>query len=201
MGSLPLYLRKREEDFPRHPGYLKADPARVAYWRQRLAGLGTGLKVGISWRGGTSKTRIRSRSIPLADWLPVLQQHGVDFVSLQYGDVADELEQLQQQHGIALPHWQDAIDDYDETAALVSALDLVVSVCTAVIHLSGALGREVWILTPATPEWRYTFHGDSLPWYPSSRLYRQAVIGEWSPVFHRVAAALQAKMAANNPSR
>ena len=191
-GSLPLHLRRSLADFPRHQGYLKADPQRVAAWRERLATLGPGLKVGISWRGGTHRTRSPLRSIPLPSWLPILDTDRARFVSLQYGDCRDALQELATRHGKHVAHWQEAIDDYDETAALLAALDLVVSVCTAVIHLGGALGRPVWIMAPYCPEWRYGFAGEGMPWYPSVRVFRQPSFGEWRPVIESVAGELRA---------
>jgi hypothetical protein len=94
---------------------------------------------------------------------------------------------MQELSGTRISHYPEAIDDYDETAALVSALDLVISVCTAVIHLSGALGQNVWILTPKVPEWRYTAFDTSLPWYPSSRIFRQPEVDAWPLVCQEVA--------------
>jgi hypothetical protein len=139
----------------------------VQYWRDQLTHLGPGLKVGISWQGGTYKTRTSKRSIPLEGWLPVLRTGGVRFVSLQYTEgAASELDALREGHGVDVTHWREAIDDYDETAALVTALDLTISVCTAVIHLGGALGRPVWVMAPYSPEWRYGFVGERMPWYP-----------------------------------
>jgi tetratricopeptide (TPR) repeat protein len=189
-GSLPLYRRNRLEDFPQHAGYLKADPERVAYWKTRLDELGPGLKVGISWRGGTLKTGVDRRSIPLADWLPVFKQEGIQFVSLQYTECSAEVAELEQAHGVRLTHWPEAIDDYAETAALVCALDLVITVQTAIFHLGGALGRPVWGLIPIPAEWRYMLEGESLPWYPSARLLRQSSAGNWGEVMGAVAADL-----------
>jgi tetratricopeptide (TPR) repeat protein len=189
-GSLPLFYRRDAAAFPRHGGYLKADPLSVERWRERLAALGSGLKVGISWRGGVSRTRRAVRSFDLDSWLPVLSSAGARFVSLQYDDIGTELAALAERRGIAVTHWPEAIDDYDQTAALVCALDLVISVCTAVIHLGGALGRPVWVMAPYSPEWRYGFTGDTMPWYPSVRLFRQPAFGEWQPVISDVAAEL-----------
>jgi tetratricopeptide (TPR) repeat protein len=190
-GSLPRFLRRRLEDFPLHEGYLKADPERVAYYRERLSQLGPGPKIGISWSGGVRKTRRPLRSIPLERWLPILKVPAARFVSLQYTpEAATQAAEFQERHGVAIEHWQEAIDDYDETAALVTALDLVVSVCTSVIHLGGALGRPVWVMAPRVPEWRYGFAGDRMPWYPSVKIYRQRAFGEWEPVISSVAAEL-----------
>jgi Flp pilus assembly protein TadD len=189
-GSLPGLFRKELSDFPAHAGYLTADPSKVENWRSRLSKLGAGLKVGIAWTGGSVKTRRRIRSLTFLDLLPVLHVPNVHFVSLQYGKSKDEIAALRAAHGVQVHHWQDAIDDYDETAALVSALDLVISVCTSVVHLSGALGRPVWVMVPGSPEWRYLDAGERLPWYPSARLYRQQRGQGWGPVVAAVAGAL-----------
>jgi Flp pilus assembly protein TadD len=186
MGSLPRFFRHSGAAFPRHAGYLKADPTAVGRWRERLAGLGSGLKVGISWRGGTSKTRRDSRSAALAELLPLLASPGARFVSLQYTDCTAEVASIAATHGTRIQHWQEALDDYDETAALVSALDLVICVQTAVAHLAGALGRPAWVMVPVVPEWRYLLKGERLPWYPSLRLFRQAEAGQWRPTVERI---------------
>lgn len=191
MGSLPGFFRNRWEEFPRHAGYLRAAPERIAYWRARLDALGPGPKIGLSWRGGVPATRRHLRSLGLAEFLPLLRLPA-KFVSLQYGNCTDDLDTLRRDHGVLLPHWQDAIEDYDETAALVCALDLVISVCTAVIHLAGALGKPVWILVPAVAEWRYLDEGEKLPWYPSARLFRQKEPGRWQDVIGQIAEQLQA---------
>jgi tetratricopeptide (TPR) repeat protein len=191
-GSLPRTLRRRVEDFPRHDGYLKADPARVDYWRGRLASLGPGLKAGISWSGGVRKTRRSMRSVPLEQWMPILDVPEMHFVSLQYtAGAAAEAAAYGAKKGTKITHWQEAIDDYDETAALVCALDLVVSVCTSVIHLTGALGRRAWVMAPYSPEWRYGFSGETMPWYPAVRLVRQPAYGDWDPVISSVASELR----------
>lgn len=194
MGRLPGFWRRRWEEFPHHTGYLRAAPERVAYWRARLDALGPGPKIGLSWRGGVAATRRHLRSIALDEFLPLLRLPA-KFVSLQYGDCANDLNTLRRAHGVSLPHWQDALEDYDETAALVCALDLVISVCTAVIHLTGALGKPVWVLVPAVAEWRYLDRGEALPWYPSARLYRQAhTTSGWESAINRVMQQLAEQM-------
>jgi len=192
-GSLPRIYRHARADFPRHTGYLRPDPQRLDRWRRRLAESGGGLKVGISWTGGVEKTRRPVRSIALERWLPILQVPAVSFVSLQYTPEAGaEVAKLRSAHDVRIEHWQEAIDDYEETAALTSALDLVISVCTALVHLGGALGQRVWVLTPRSPEWRYGMGGDAMAWYPSVKLIRQSEAGEWAPVIATVLADLRA---------
>ena len=183
IGSLPLLYRRSAADFPAHRGYLRADERRLTAWRERLAGLGDGLKIGISWRGGTHASRAPLRSIALEQWLPILRLRGARFVSLQYtADAQHDIDALRERHGIEITHWPEAIADYDETAALVSVLDLTMSVCTSVVHLAGALGHPVWVLAPKHPEWRYGCAGETMPWYPSAHVLRQQRAGEWADV-------------------
>jgi Flp pilus assembly protein TadD len=204
IASLGQHFRRNFGEFPQHNGYLRADEAKVRAWRERLAAMGPGKKVAISWRGGFVGTRRHLRSIDVEAWLPILRTPGVEFISLQYTEgAAAELQALRERHGVTVHHWPEVIEDYDETAALVCALDAVVSVCTALIHLTGALGRPVWILVPAVPEWRYMRQGDRMPWYPSARLLRQPRVGEWDPLIERVAVRLadfaQGRLAAEAP--
>jgi tetratricopeptide (TPR) repeat protein len=193
-GTLPVLFRRNEQAFPAHCGYLRADAARVADWRQRLAALGPGLKVGLSWRGGSAHTRTRLRSIPLPDLAPVLRVPGCHFVSLQYGAVEEDIATLAAEPGLEVVHFPEAIADYDETAALVSALDVVVTVCTSIVHLTGAVGRPVWVLVPSVPEWRYCFDGETLPWYPTARLIRQRAGEPWAQPIAEAARRLRALM-------
>lgn len=186
IGSLPGIFRKGLSQFPNHHGYLYNDAKDVGYWKDRLKNIGSGINVGISWQGGTDKTNSTRRVIELEKWLHILQQPGFNFISLQYTDCRGDIEKFRQDHGIEIHHWQEAIDDYEQTAALIEALDLVISVQTAIVHLAGALGQTVWVLVPAIPEWRYGFEGNTMPWYPSARLFRQTKLGEWDNVIEDV---------------
>lgn len=186
IGSLPRFFRRSRMNFPAHNGYLHADDARIDHWKRELANLPGRMKVGISWRGGLASTRRSIRSIALERWLPVLSLADIDFISLQYGDAEEELQRFCASSGVRVQHWQEAIVDYDETAALVSALDLVVSVQTAVVHLAGALGKTTWALLPSIPEWRYGREGENILWYPAVHLIRQLQPGDWDAVMHRV---------------
>lgn len=189
-GSLPRLWRKAWTDFPRHAGYLAADPLRVAHWKSRLSQLGAGLKVGISWRGGMRTSRRSLRSVPLEQWLPILRTSGAHFVSLQYTDARAEISEFQSGYGLQVHLWREALDEFDETAALVCALDLVITVQTAVGHLAGALGKSAWVMISAVPEWRYLKHGEDMPWYPAVRMFRQTVAGEWNDVVQSIARRL-----------
>ena len=189
MGSLPRHLRTSTRDFPARNGYLRADPERVRYWKQRLAALPGRRKVGVAWRGGAPSTRASARSIPLRHWRALLEIPNLDFISLQHSECADELAEMRNS-GVRIEHWQDAIDHYADTAALIVALDLVVSVQTAAVHLTGALGKPVWALIAAVPEWRYGADGETMPWYPSVRLIRQSQAAEWDSVMARIVGEL-----------
>lgn len=190
LGSLPQRCRSARTAFPERGRYLTADSASVEEWRTRLAALGPGLKVGISWRGGTLATRGELRSIPLVEWLPVLRLPGVHFIDLQYGNHDAERQDLERRHSINITHWPQALGlDYDATAALVEALDLVISVQTSIVHLAGAMGKKVWVLVPRVAEWRYGSTGDRMPWYPSVRLLRQTD-KDWSEVLAKIATEL-----------
>jgi hypothetical protein len=189
-ASAPRFLRRSAEDFPDHRGYLAADPAKVEKWKSRLAALGPERRIGLSWRGGVQRTGRAWRSLEPAALMPLLRVPGFRFISLQYDAQEAELARLRES-GVDVQHWPEAIDDYDETAALVCALDVTVSVCTAVIHLAGALGRPVWILAPLTPDARYGLTGTRMRWYPSARMFRQDSFGDWGAVVARVADQLK----------
>jgi hypothetical protein len=193
MGSLPGIFRRAPGEFPQHGGsYLHADPARVAYWRHRLRELGPGRTIGLSWRGGLARSRRRMRSIGPEEFAGALPATDVVLVSLQYGEVDADIVRMASASGRQIHHWPEVLRDYDETAALVSALDLVLSVCTSIIHLAGALGSTVWVLVPEVAEWRYGRSGGQMVWYESVRLFRQAALGQWQPVICQVRELLAA---------
>jgi hypothetical protein len=121
---------------------------------------------------------------------PLLEMRDVHFVNLQYGECRAEIDAASLAIGSTIHHWPEAISDYEDTAALVSAVDIVISVCTAVVHLGGALGRPVWVMAPFVAEWRYGREGSSMIWYPSVRMFRQPKAGAWGPVISEVRRAL-----------
>lgn len=201
IGSVPLYRRPNSGVFRSHHGYLRPDPERVNYWRGRLSGLNAHTCIGLSWRGGTPRTANVRRSMTLSDLLPLLHMRNTTFISLQYDGCEDEIAQLRAQHGIEIISFPEAIADYDETAALVTALDRVISVCTAIVHLGGALGRPVWVMTPFMPEWRYGYSGTTMPWYPSVRLFRQPRPGAWAEVLESITGELMRNSVAKDAKR
>lgn len=197
IGSLPLHFRRDRGEFPDHRGYLQADPVLAAEYRERLNALGPGLKVGVSWRGGTDISRRALRSLDFDQLSPLLALPGVRFVNLQYDERPGADPAWPVPAGGEIVHWQDAMDDYDRTAALVSSLDMVVSVCTAVIHLAGALDTPTLVMAPFSPEWRYGIAGTQMPWYPAVRIERQYRRGDWTPVVQAVHDRLIERIAAS----
>lgn len=195
MGSLGRWLRPSLASFPERGGYLRADPGLTERLRTRYRDRSGGQAlIGISWRGGTPNRPavIRARSIALQEWAPVLRTKGVAFVNLQYGDHAVELAEASAALGVPILS-DEAINplaSIDAQAAQVSAMDLVVSIDNATVHLAGALGVPVWVLLPAAPDWRWLLGRDSSPWYPNARLFRQSRRGAWDDVLGNVAAAL-----------
>lgn len=178
LGDLPARFRRSAVDFP-GIAYLRADPVRIRHWRDLLERSGPGPYVGLSWRGGTQLTRGVLRSLPVEELKALADALPAKWVSLQYGDVQSELARAKVM-GLELQHWKQAIDNLDEFAALIAALDGVITVCNTTVHYAGALGKQVWILAPQIPEWRYGIHWDRLPWYPGAHVFRQAEPGEWS---------------------
>jgi tetratricopeptide (TPR) repeat protein len=173
IGSLPGFYRNSPESFPGTP-YLTADPERRIQWRALLDSMGPKKKVGIAWTGGIAKTGRSHRSMHITDMLPILRQDAT-FISLQYKP-APELYDLMTDTGIAVHHWPHAMEtkDYDDTAALVAELDLVITVQQSVVHLAGGLGVPCWVMVPTEGAlWRYGVTGSEFPWAKSVKIYRQ----------------------------
>ncbi|QNM96197.1 O-linked N-acetylglucosamine transferase family protein [Chitinimonas koreensis] len=194
--SLPLKLGLTLDGLGTEAGYLPANAARAGYWSARLPR--QGLRVGLVWAGNPRVRNDKIRSPRLAPLLPLFDLPGVTFVILQHGDGRRDLE------GLALP--PNVLDlaaearDLADTAALMSALDLVVSSDTATAHLAGALGRPGWIVLPKVPDWRWLMERTDSPWYPSLKLYRQAEAGDWAGVVARLAADLRALAGGATPA-
>lgn len=184
-GSLCRYFRNDKSDFPGTP-YLKVDPEQKLQWRALLDSLGDRPKIGIAWTGGRHNTHRERRSLKLTDLLPILRKDA-DFISLEYKNPMAEIEALERDYGIKVRHWPRAAEavNYDDCAALVDELDMVISVQTAVVHLAGALGKTCHVLVPSKPHWRYGLSGDSMPWYKSVELFRQGK--DWNKPINEIA--------------
>lgn len=176
--SLPRIFGTRLDTIPSAGGYLQADPARVARWRGALP---AGLRVGVAWAGNPVHSNDRRRSLGDGDLAGILATPGIGFVSLQVGPRAGES---------ALQDLSPYLTDFAETAALIAAVDLVLTVDTAVAHVAGAIGKPAWLMLPHAPDWRWLLGRDDTPWYASLRLFRQPTVGDWRAVTAAVATSL-----------
>ena len=193
--SLPLALQTTLKDLPTQVPYLRADPAEVERYRNRLAEL-PGLKVGLVWAARLNpRTAIADarRSVSLDRLSPLGEIAGVSFVSLQKSSPAAQA--ADPPPGMALADFSVELHDFAATAALIEALDLVISVDTSVAHLAGALGKPVWLLNRFDNCWRWMLKRADSPWYPTLRQFRQPSPGEWSSVISDVKDGLQLAVA------
>jgi tetratricopeptide (TPR) repeat protein len=172
--------------------YLFADDELRRMWRRELADL-EGFKVGINWQGNRQHPKDRQRSIPLALFRPLFEVPGIQWISLQKGYGIEQLESLPERERILElgSRLDETSGAFRDTAAVVSELDLVITSDTALAHLAGALGAPVWLALSTAPDWRWQLTGDTTPWYPTMRLFRQPRQGDWASVFAEAAAALR----------
>lgn len=190
--SLPMVFATRLETIPWPGAYLAPDPARVALWRERL-GEPTGLRVGLAWSGSAVHGQDRTRSIALAQLGGLVGRAAAGGAGVQFIGLQNELRAGDRPALAAMPALQyfgEAIDDFDDTAALASLCNVVVSVDSAPAHVAGALGKPLCLLLPFVPDWRWLLGRSDSPWYPSARLFRQERRGQWEGVLERVAAEL-----------
>jgi len=188
--SLPRAFRTTLASVPSQVPYLHAPKLAAARWRERLETPRPQRKVGLAWAGNPRHKRDRIRSLPVEAYAPLLAIRECSFFSLQKGDAAGSLAKVDALGGRIVDYTAE-LESFADTAALVSALDLVITVDTAIAHLAGALGKPVWILLPLAPDSRWmTARADS-PWYPSARLFRQRQRGDWEPVIQAVAGELE----------
>ena len=192
IGSLPRFLRRRIEDFPARAGYLRADPERCSHWRSSLGRSGSALKVGLSWHGGKDAETRRRRSVALELWGPILQVPGVRFFNIQYGAAAAEAVRVARDFQIPLDDGSDCdpLQDLDDFAAKLSALDLILTVDNSTGHLAAALGKPVWTLLPFAADWRWMLDRETTPWYPTMRLLRCRAADQWGELLQRTARRL-----------
>ena len=185
MLSAPRYAK----DIPAEAPYLTVPPERVAYWKTRMKP--DGLRVGLCWQGNPHYKANHKRSLALEQLAPLGDVEGVDLYSLQR-DCPDSgipgLDQLESDH-----------TDIADTAAILMNLDLVITVDTMIAHLAGALGRPVWTMLAFAPDWRWMLNRADSLWYPTMRLYRQPVPGDWASVVEQIESDLTARSCANTP--
>ncbi len=189
MMDLPAALGLPDDALTAGVPYLAADPALTAAWRERLAAL-PGRKIGLVWAGNPDYPNDRARSLPFDTLLPLADVPGVTFISLQKGGAPWTRRDPASARRLGLVDWSDDLADFADTAALIAALDLLISVDTSVAHVAGAIGAPVWMLNRVDTDWRWGHAGTSSAWYPTMRLFRQTVPRQWRSVIADIRAAL-----------
>ena len=182
--SLPLAFKTTLESIPSERKYIDVDPARIANWQAKL-GPRTRPRIGLAWSGNPEYPNDDQRSMPLAKLVEHLPRE------FEYFCLQTDIRALDRDTLDADPFVVEYSPDFLDTAALCECLDLVISVCTSVAHLAGALGRPVWVLLAYNGDWRWLEDRDDSPWYPTATLYRQAAFGDWTSVATRVGEELR----------
>jgi Tfp pilus assembly protein PilF len=191
--SLPRVTGTTLNSIPAHVPYLNVDSNLARQWSERLNAEPPGLKIGIVWAGSPMHRKDQKRSIPLAALAPLAAVPGVRLISLQKGAAS-------QPRDFELTDWAPELHDLEDAAALISNLNLLISVDTAVAHLAGALAKPVWLLLPFAPDWRWMWDRSDSPWYPTMKLFRQPSLGDWNTVVEEVASELQQAVSSPPPS-
>ncbi len=187
--SLPWIMGTGADSIPSETPYIQAPRAPAIELPARSNGR---LNVGLAWAGKPSHKNDRNRSCPFEHFIGLFEVADVAFFGLQKGDRAQDIER--HACGALITDLGADLQDFSDTAAVVSKLDLVISVDTSLVHLAGALNRPVWCLLPFTGDWRWGLDGETTPWYPSMTLFRQPLPGAWADVFTRLRAALSARV-------
>jgi hypothetical protein len=190
LPNLPKLFQTTLETIPGETPYLFPNKELTETWAGRLGERPGRLKVGLAWAGRPENVRLRKRHIDFEMLRPLLEVNGIDFFNLQIDPGAGVGQQLPP--SAQLIDFTAQVHDFADTAALMSQLDLVISVDTAVAHLAGALGRPVWTLLPFVPDWRWGLKSAESAWYPTMRLFRQPSLGDWNTVIGRLAGELAA---------
>jgi hypothetical protein len=186
MMSLPMAMNLQPTDLPGKIPYLSADPARVEHWRKRLAPL-PGPRVALFWSGRPTHFNDAARSMSLEDLAP-LAMPGITFLSMQKGDKA--VQAHRPPPGMHIVPIGDETKDFEDTAAVLSLADLLISVDSSPVHLAGALGRPVWVMLSFVHDWRWLLDRRDSPWYPTARLFRQQQPHDWRSVVAEMAGEL-----------
>lgn len=196
LGELGVKYRRKDEDFTGEP-FLVADPDKRVMWRA-LFDRKKKPCIGIAWTGGIPKTGKKFRTIDLEKLSPILESVPAHWVSLQYKDAEEEIAEFRKSHpSVDIVQYEGATltRDYDDTAAMVAELDLVICIQTAVAHLAGGLGKECWVLLPKYSQWRYGETDTRTPWYKTVEAIRQRSLNDWTGPFGEIVGRLRRKFA------
>jgi Tfp pilus assembly protein PilF len=186
--TLPLVFKTTVETIPASGPYLRAEPELAEQWLKKLPPDVSHPRIGLVWAGRPENKNDRSRSMRLRDFAPLAGIKNVRWVSLQLGAAADQTRRPPP--GMELLDFTSELHNFADTAAMVANLDLVIAVDTSVAHLTGALGKPIWVLIPTMPDWRWMLGREDSPWYPTMRLFRQQQRGDWSAPVSEIAEAI-----------
>jgi Flp pilus assembly protein TadD len=190
--SIPFHCQTTAENIPTQIPYLAASPEKVATIAAELKGM-RDFKVGVCWKGDVNFKGDALRSPGIDRFNTLFKLVNVKFFTLQ-PDTREEFLTHVGKNGIDRGHEINA-ENFEEAAALIMNMDLVISSCTAICHLAGALGKPVWVVLPFVADWRWMTKCENTPWYPNTRLFRQSHVGDWEGVFERVEKQLQKEIA------
>jgi tetratricopeptide (TPR) repeat protein len=193
--SLPLAMQTfTEASIPNKVPYLLADSARIAYWQRQLSG--PTATVGLVWRGSPNNANDRQRSITIEKVLPLITAHpSIQFVSLQKHLSDTEHKKLRGLKNLRIIDSE--LTDFDETAAIMANLNVIISVDSAPVHLSAAMGKPTWLLLSFKFDWRWMTGRKDSPWYPTLRIFNQSKAGDWNNVISDVSTALGKQLLAH----
>lgn len=196
--SLPVRCQASFDSLPGPMPYLYANPAKQGAVQQRIDAFAQGrLRIAINWAGNPSHPNDRNRSLALASLNPWFALQGIAWISLQK-DRGPEADAWITQ-GVLLP-LGDEIQDFSDTAAIIAAVDRVVTIDSAVAHLAGALNAPTWLLLPENADYRWMRERTDTPWYPAVQLWRQPKLGDWTPVIARITQQLASDMGTEEPA-
>ncbi|MDR2116984.1 MAG: tetratricopeptide repeat protein [Planctomycetaceae bacterium] len=202
LGSLPRYFRRRKEDFPIRKAYLVPDRERVTKWSNRLLEIGGVVKIGVLWQGSWTAEPEHQTALPMFELRNLMLRHQSDaaWICLQHGSKQKEIEQYRRNVSLQIHLYQEVFQyDLDEMAALLTTLDLVVTPSGYVANLAGALGAKTWLILPAKADWRWNLSRENCLWYPTFRVYRQAIGQSWSELFATVGTDLEKFLTTHHP--
>lgn len=184
--SCPKIFKTELGTVPGQVPYIQADPRKIEAWRPYFDR--NIMNIGIVWAGRALHPNDRNRSCSLQDFARLAGLPGIRLHGLQKGDAAQQAKQVR--NHILNGNLGSLLNDFSDTAAVLSHLDLIISVDTAVVHLAGAMAKPVWTLLPVEVDWRWMQEQQDSPWYPTMRLFRQQISGDWTSVFDQVIDAL-----------
>ena len=186
--SVPERLDLRLEDIPAKVPYLSAPDDRINYWREQLPKHlpGRKLRVGLVWSGNPSHFKNSIRSIPPQFLFPLFDLAGISWISLT-NEVSQADRDILGPNADLFLLADDPCNSYVDAAAVVSLCDAIISVDTSFAHLAGAMARPLFLALGKSPDFRWLTTGDSSPWYPTARLFRQRDAGDWTPIIESIA--------------